>query len=391
MSARCSCPSRIDLEAIVVPKQQIRACIAVEATDGGDRIPRQEVLGPVLDAPVGDLPDKATRKIDASGCDIGASVAIEIRDDQAGDRTGQLVGQRLEAGRPAVTHMPVLAHAEDICFAVTIEIPEPQVRNPGTGSVKSLEHPDTAIGDIPMLTVGVEDVGAVVTAKIPDCGIAQERATAIDLFPLRRAAPRNIPVGTVLGEDIGAAITVEITEQKAADPVGLGIEEAPLGDACRGVVPGRAGGQEEVVFAIAVEIAHAKAARGIGCPELVIVNAKFPSAVGGGTDNRRIQGVAGVGDHHGRKMPERNVVMKLSQEAGFTAQFEILPVRGEECVPRNLHILPPAPAVTGPRYGGSPSAVHIKVLRIPAGNPYQILYRRIREDEVVPGPVDRVS
>src|SRR5262245_60177810 len=259
MSARCSCPSRIDLEAIVVPKQQIRACIAVEATDGGDRIPRQEVLGPVLDAPVGDLPDQATRKIDAGGGDIGASVAVEIRDDQAGDRTGQLVGQRLEAGRPAVTHVPVLAHAEDIRFAVTIEIPEPEVRDAVTGNVKSLEHPDTPIGDIPMLPVGIEDVGAVVTVKIPDRGIARGRATAIDLFPLRRAAPRNIPVGTVLGEEIGAPVAVEITEQQVVDPVGLGVEEAPLGDARWGVVPGRSSGQEEVVFAVAVEIAYAEA------------------------------------------------------------------------------------------------------------------------------------
>jgi hypothetical protein len=190
-----------------------------------------------------------------------------------------------------------------------------------------------------MLPVGIEDIGAMVTIEIPDCGIAQEWSTAIDLFPLRRAAPRNIPVGTVLGEDIGAPVAVEITEQEIINLVGLGVEEAPLGNARRGVVPGRASGQEEVIFTVAVEIAHAEATRGIGSPELVIVNLKFAPAVGGGTDESRIQTRI-----VGGRVSERNVVMKLGQEAGFAAQIEILPVRSEECVPGNLNIQPPGPA-----------------------------------------------
>src|SRR5262249_19192244 len=134
---------------------------------------------------------------------------------------------------------------------------------------------------------------------------------------------------------------------------------------------------------VAVEIADAEAARGIGGAELVIGNLKFVPAVRG-TDNGRIQNVGGVRYNHRRLAPERNVVMKLRQEARFAAQVEILPVHAEECVPGNLHILPPDPACMVGR-GFAP--VHIKILFMIMAK--EAVTWRIREHEVVPGAETR--
>src|SRR5262249_44510465 len=126
---------------------------------------------------------------------------------------------------------------------------------------------------------------------------------------------------------------------------------------------------------------YSVASRGIGSPELVIVNLKFATAVSG-TDNRRIQRVGGVSYSHGRKAPERYIMVKLGQEAGFAAQVEILPVHAEECVPGNLNILPPGPTamVAEERII---RAVHIKILFMIMAK--EAITWRIREHEVVPG------
>src|SRR5262245_51420714 len=146
--------------------------MVVETTNGRNRIPRQRALCPVIHTAVGNLPDQATRKIDAGGGDIGAPVAVEIRNDQASDRTGQFVGQGLPDSRPSVTDLPVPADGEDICFTIAIEIPEPQIWDAITGIVNQLKHANTAIGNVPMLPVGIKNIGAMVTVKIPDRGIA---------------------------------------------------------------------------------------------------------------------------------------------------------------------------------------------------------------------------
>src|SRR5439155_8359280 len=97
------------------------------------------------------------------------------------------------------------------------------------------------------------------------------------------------------------------------------------------------------------------------------------------------------------KAPQRDVVMKLRREARLAAEVEILPVRAEEGIVGNLHILTPGPTETGGDFFLTQSivevqrvrAVHIKVLRVVIKPELSILFRRVREDEVVEGAVAR--
>src|SRR6267142_3190168 len=101
--------------------------------------------------------------------------------------------------RTAIHHHPEITHhTENICLAIAVEIPEPQIRDAVDCKRKVRELADTAIGNKPLASVGIEDIGAMIAIKVADDEIAQRRIAFVDLLPGRNATPGDEPIAAML-------------------------------------------------------------------------------------------------------------------------------------------------------------------------------------------------